>query len=289
MSAPSTTAGGAAPPADDALDRAVWMVAIVVVLGALMSILDTTVVNVAINTLARDFETPLTTIQWVATGYTLALATVIPLTGWGADRFGTKRLYMTSITLFVLGSVLSGLAWSSGSLIAFRILQGFGGGMLMPAGMTILTRAAGPQPRRARHGRHRRPDDARPDLRPRPRRLARRQRVLALDLLHQRPRRPRRLHHGAAGPAPGRPLAVRAPRRVGLCCSSPSLAAIIFGLAKSGEKSGFGHAIVIVPVVSARSGSPPSSGTRRATRRRRCSTCASSRTGSSRRPWASRP
>jgi len=109
-----------------------------------MSILDVTVVNVAINTLAKDFQTSLTTIQWVSTGYTLALATVIPLTGWGADRFGTKRLYLTSITLFVLGSMLSGMAWNAGSLIGFRVLQGFGGGMLMPAGMTILTRAAGP-------------------------------------------------------------------------------------------------------------------------------------------------
>jgi EmrB/QacA subfamily drug resistance transporter len=131
--------------ADDRLDRGVLMVASVVVLGAIMSILDVTVVNVAINTLARDFDTPLSTIQWVATGYTLALATVIPLTGWAADRFGTKRLYMISIALFMCGSALAGAAWSSGSLIFFRVLQGFGGGMIMPAGMTILTRAAGPQ------------------------------------------------------------------------------------------------------------------------------------------------
>jgi EmrB/QacA subfamily drug resistance transporter len=134
----------AAPAAEDKLDRGLLMVAGVVVLGAVMSILDTTVVNVAINTLARDFHTSLSTIQWVATGYTLALATVIPLTGWAADRFGTKRLYLTSITLFVLGSVASGLAWSAESLIGFRVLQGLGGGMLMPAGMTILTQAAGP-------------------------------------------------------------------------------------------------------------------------------------------------
>jgi EmrB/QacA subfamily drug resistance transporter len=125
------------------LDRDVLLVASVVVLGAIMSILDVTVVNVAINTLARDFHTSLSTIQWVATGYTLALATVIPLTGWAADRFGTKRLYMLSIALFLAGSALSGLAWSAGSLIAFRVLQGLGGGMIMPAGMTILTKAAG--------------------------------------------------------------------------------------------------------------------------------------------------
>jgi len=131
--------------ASQELDRKLLAVAGVVVLGAVMSILDTTVVNVAINTLSRDFDASLSTIQWVATGYTLALATVIPLTGWGADRFGTKRLYMLSIALFITGSALAGLAWSAGSLIGFRVLQGLGGGMLMPAGMTILTRAAGPQ------------------------------------------------------------------------------------------------------------------------------------------------
>src|SRR3954469_1959746 len=130
---------------DGKLDRRILTIASVVVLGAIMSILDTTVVNVAINTLARDFHTSLTTIQWIATGYTLALATVIPLSGWAADRFGTKRLYMLSIALFIAGSALSGVAWSAGSLIVFRVLQGLGGGMLMPAGMTILTRAAGPQ------------------------------------------------------------------------------------------------------------------------------------------------
>jgi EmrB/QacA subfamily drug resistance transporter len=143
-SVPSPTQDAAAS-ADAGLDRDLLLVASVVVVGAVMSILDTTVVNVAINTLARDFHTTLATIQWVATGYTLALATVIPLTGWAADRFGTKRLYITSITLFLAGSVLSGLAWSAESLIGFRVLQGLGGGMLMPAGMTILTRAAGPQ------------------------------------------------------------------------------------------------------------------------------------------------
>ncbi|WP_307796968.1 DHA2 family efflux MFS transporter permease subunit [Actinomadura barringtoniae] len=126
------------------LDRGVLAVAMVVVLGAIMSILDVTVVNVAINDLAKEFQTPLSTIQWVATGYTLALATVIPITGWASARFGTKRLYMISITLFVLGSMLAGLAWSAESLIAFRVLQGLGGGMIMPAGMTILTQAAGP-------------------------------------------------------------------------------------------------------------------------------------------------
>ena len=142
--AASPSSPGSAASAEQPIDRALLAVASVVVLGTIMSILDTTVVNVAINTLSVDFHTTLTTIQWVATGYTLALATVIPLSGWMADRFGTKRQYMISIALFLCGSALSGLAWSAGSIIVFRVLQGLGGGMIMPAGMTILTRAAGP-------------------------------------------------------------------------------------------------------------------------------------------------
>ncbi len=133
------------PDAGGGLDRGVLVVAGVVVLGAIMSILDVTVVNVAINDLAKEFNTSLATIQWVATGYTLALATVIPITGWASARFGTKRLYMASIGLFVIGSTLAGLAWSAESLIFFRVLQGLGGGMIMPAAMTIMTQAAGPQ------------------------------------------------------------------------------------------------------------------------------------------------
>src|SRR6201994_1103726 len=129
----------------EALDRETWIVAGVVMLGAVMSILDTTVVNVAIDHLAVVFRSTLTTIQWVITGYTLALAAVIPVTGWAADRFGTKRIYLWSLVLFTLGSVLSGLSWSAGSPIFFRVLQGIGGGLIMPAVMTILTKKAGPQ------------------------------------------------------------------------------------------------------------------------------------------------
>ncbi|MBV9603731.1 MAG: DHA2 family efflux MFS transporter permease subunit [Solirubrobacterales bacterium] len=136
------TSAQAATP--EGLDRETLVVAGVVLLGAVMSILDTTVVNVAIDHLAVAFHSSLTTIQWVITGYTLALAAVIPSTGWAADRFGTKRIYMTSLVLFTLGSVLSGLAWSAESLIVFRVLQGVGGGMIMPAVMTIMTKKAGP-------------------------------------------------------------------------------------------------------------------------------------------------
>jgi EmrB/QacA subfamily drug resistance transporter len=134
----------------DTIDGAVLKIAGVVVLGAIMSILDITVVNVALPTFQRVFSDggePLaySTVAWTVTAYTLALATVIPLTGWAADRFGTKRLYLTALTLFVAGSALCATASSIEMLIGFRALQGLGGGMLMPLGMTIMTRAAGPK------------------------------------------------------------------------------------------------------------------------------------------------
>ncbi|QTJ65465.1 DHA2 family efflux MFS transporter permease subunit [Rhodococcus sp. ZPP] len=138
------TSPNAAPAVPDKLDGTVLKIASVVVLGAIMSILDVTVVSVALPTFATEFDSTYATVAWTMTGYTLALATVIPLTGWAADRFGTKRLYMTALILFVLGSVLCSFAWDITTLIGFRVLQGLGGGMLMPLGMTIMTRAAGP-------------------------------------------------------------------------------------------------------------------------------------------------
>ncbi len=141
----STATSTPIAPAEASLDPRLLRTAAVVILGTFMSILDTTIVNVAMRELSKKFGAPLATTQWISTGYMLALATVIPLTGWAADRFGTKRLYMGAIGMFVLGSGLCGAAWSAGSLIVFRVLQGLGGGMIMPAGMTILTHAAGPK------------------------------------------------------------------------------------------------------------------------------------------------
>ncbi len=132
-------------PAPDKLDGAVLKIAGVVVLGAIMSILDITVVSVALPTFQTEFNATYAQVAWVLTGYTLALATVIPLSGWAADRFGTKRIYMIALLLFTLGSLLCATADSIGQLVAYRVLQGLGGGMLMPIGMTIMTRAAGPQ------------------------------------------------------------------------------------------------------------------------------------------------
>lgn len=136
-----TSQAGVAP---DKLDATVLKIAGVVVLGAIMSILDITVVSVALPTFQTEFDATYAEVAWTMTGYTLALATVIPLSGWAADRFGTKRLYMLAVLLFTLGSVLCATADSIGELIGYRVVQGLGGGMLMPLGMTIMTRAAGP-------------------------------------------------------------------------------------------------------------------------------------------------
>ena len=134
-----------AKTATDRIEPYVWKIAGVVILGMMMSILDTTIVNVALDTLSKDLHSTIAQIQWVATGYLLALAAVIPLTGWAARRFGAKRVYLASIVLFTVGSALCGLAESSTSLILFRVLQGVGGGMIMPISQMIMAEVAGPK------------------------------------------------------------------------------------------------------------------------------------------------
>jgi EmrB/QacA subfamily drug resistance transporter len=135
----------AVPPSEGVLTREVLVPAVVVVLGAIMTILDATIVNVAIPTLGQDLHTSISTIQWVATIYLLAFASVIPLSGWAAGRFGAKRVWLTSLGLFMVGSLLSGLSPSIGALLAFRVLQGLGAGMIMPLGQSILAQVAGPK------------------------------------------------------------------------------------------------------------------------------------------------
>jgi EmrB/QacA subfamily drug resistance transporter len=123
----------------------VWRLAAVVLIGSVMSILDTTIVNVALATLGRDLHSSVSEIQWVVTGYMLALAAVIPATGWAARRFGAKRVYLLSLVLFTAGSALCGLATSTPELVLFRVLQGIGGGMILPIGQLMMAEAAGPK------------------------------------------------------------------------------------------------------------------------------------------------
>ena len=139
-----STAAAAEPDAAS-IPPHVKRIAIVVILGAIMSVLDTTIVNVALQSLTVDLNASLDEIQWVVTGYLLAIAAVLPITGWVANRFGARRVYLTSLVLFTLGSLACGLAWNTESLIAFRVLQGVGGGLVMPVGQIILVKAAGPR------------------------------------------------------------------------------------------------------------------------------------------------
>src|SRR3712207_1751371 len=120
------------------------IVAVAFVLGLFMDILDTTIVNVALPTLGREFNADTNAVEWVVTGYLLSLAVWIPASGWLGDRFGTKRTFLFALLTFTLASALCGTAWSIESLIAFRVLQGVGGGLLVPVGTAMLYRAFPP-------------------------------------------------------------------------------------------------------------------------------------------------
>lgn len=124
-----------------------WLVAIAVIFGLFMAVLDATVVNIALPKLQAVFGATLNDIQWVVTSYTLAQTVSVPLFGYLADRFGTKWIYMLSLALFTVASMLCGLAWSVNSMIFFRILQGLGGGALLPIGIAQVYAVFPPEER----------------------------------------------------------------------------------------------------------------------------------------------
>jgi len=132
-----------APVQEARIDPAVRKLAAVMIVGAAAGLLDTTIVNVAIKTIAYDLHASLTEVQWVMTGYLLSYAMVIPFTGWALARFGARRTWLFSLSLFLAGSIAAGAAWNIGSLITFRVVQGIGGGMLIPVFTTVLVQAAG--------------------------------------------------------------------------------------------------------------------------------------------------
>jgi EmrB/QacA subfamily drug resistance transporter len=232
----------------DRLDRAVLKLAAVLVVGALAPLLDSTIVTVAIHTLGIELRASVSTVQWVSTAYLLALAIAIPITGWSADRFGAKRMWIVALALFLAGSMLCGIAWNIGSLIAFRVIQGLGGGLMLPILQTLLLRAAGRE------------------------RIGRLMSVITLPALIG----------PILGPVIGGVLVghlswrwifyVNAPICIvavilairvlkpdpeptnaaldvpGLLLISPALAGIIYGLTQVGAHGGFGHVTVLVPI-----------------------------------------
>jgi EmrB/QacA subfamily drug resistance transporter len=122
-------------------------VSIVFVVAMFMSIMDSTIVNVALPSLGRQLGVPATSIDAVVVGYLVSLAVVIPASGWLGDRFGTKRVFLTALALFSIASALCGLAGSFGMLVVFRVLQGAAGGAMTPVGTAILYRTFPPEQR----------------------------------------------------------------------------------------------------------------------------------------------
>ncbi|MER5950493.1 DHA2 family efflux MFS transporter permease subunit [Streptomyces sp. NPDC001904] len=131
-------------PLEDKLDPALRRTIGVILVGGIMGILDSSMTAVAVDTLSTRFDASISATGWVSTGYLLALTVTIPVTAWAVDKVGGRKLWLSGLVLFMVGSVASGLAWNIGSLIAFRVLQGFGAGLLDPLMLTLLARAAGP-------------------------------------------------------------------------------------------------------------------------------------------------
>jgi len=127
------------------MNKTLWPIAIVVILGAIMSVLDTTIVNVALDTLGRDLNASVDKIQWVATAYLLGLSAALPLTPWLGRKFGAGRLWLAALAAFLLTSVACALAPDAGMLIGFRAVQGMAAGVMVTAGQTVIGLAVGPE------------------------------------------------------------------------------------------------------------------------------------------------
>lgn len=130
-------------PAKEKLDPVVLRVAIVLVVGALAPLFDSTMVNVAIHTIAADMKTTISVMQWITTGYVLAMGLAVPVSGWATNRFGGKHLFIFSLAIFLIGSVCSMLSWNIESMIVFRVIQGIGAGLMMPTLQTELVQVSG--------------------------------------------------------------------------------------------------------------------------------------------------
>jgi EmrB/QacA subfamily drug resistance transporter len=236
------------PTESEGLDPAFLKLAAILLTGAMAVMFDTTIVNVAIDTLSRDLSASVSTTQWVISAYVLSLAMVVPVSGWAMDRFGAKQTWMGALALFAIGSMLSSLAWNIEALIAFRVLQGIGGGLMLPVLQTLLVNAAGQRNLGRMMSLISLPALLGPILGP----------VLGGLILSQLPWRWIfwvNIPLCVAGLVLAwRGLAPTAPKKsshldvVGLALLSPGLAAMIYGLSQAGNQGGFDNSAVLLPV-----------------------------------------
>lgn len=125
------------------LPKGVLIAAWAIALGAIAPMLDSTMVNIAIDQLTHDFNTTLNIIQWAITGYVLALAMAVPISGWLMNKFNSKKIFIGAVILFGVISILVGISWNISSFIFFRLLQGFSAGVITTLMFTLLVKTAG--------------------------------------------------------------------------------------------------------------------------------------------------
>jgi MFS family permease len=265
-----------AKPPVEKLDPKVVKTALILIVGAMAVIFDTTIVSVALHTLGLRLHTPVSTIQWVTTGYLLALGIAVPLSTWGLQRFGGKRLWMFSLAVFLVGSIGSSLAWNVGSLIGWRVVQGIGGGLMLPVMTTLIFQAAGGKSLGRLVTYVALPALLGPVLGPLiggailthlswrfmfwvnvpfcAVGLLLAWRYMAADApAKAAPAKAAPATAGAAAAMPAKAGAAAAPRArldvPGLLLIAPGTSAVLLGLANAGTAAGFGHADVIIPLV----------------------------------------
>jgi EmrB/QacA subfamily drug resistance transporter len=130
-------------PRAEGLPTGAWKIAAVAILGPFLSQLDSTVVNLSLSTIRQELHASITSAQWIVSGYLLALALMLPLSGWLVDRLGAKRLYLACFSAFTLASLLCALSRDMNQLILARVLQGIAGGVLAPMAQMMIARVAG--------------------------------------------------------------------------------------------------------------------------------------------------
>jgi EmrB/QacA subfamily drug resistance transporter len=233
------------------MDPGLIKLIVILLCGAIPSLLDTSIVNVAIATIGRDLHTTVASIQWVITGYLLSFGMVIPLSGWVLGKFGGRLAWCFSLALFLAASVACGAAWNIGSLIAFRVVQGIGGGLMTPLLTTLLVQAAGGRAMGQLMSAISLPVVVVPIFGP----------VISGLIISNVswrwifyvnvPMCLAGLVLAWRGLPPG-PAAGRSPRLdlLGMLLLSPALAALLYGLAQVSRSGGFGHPAVIVPLAA---------------------------------------